>query len=286
MYYIKNIEDDKLEIHFSKAEYLAMPEDHKKLIKSSCLFSGSRSCWRSRSKIQSAWHIENKLKEWGFEDKGTEGEKLSFAEKVEREQDKAADRADRMDIRHDKAVKESESTFHHAHEMIQCIPMGQPILVGHHSERGHRALLEKHDNAMRKGFELDEKAEYYRTRYNNALHTSEGSKYKNAGYLVNRVKECETRLRECARGLQGKFYVYSQPQEISEERKVYWNEQIEETTDKLNYMTYCLKQIKEESGLFDKESLKGKTEVKINGRWQELVRANPTTVSMAKDALY
>ena len=48
------------------------------------------------------------------------------------------------------------------------IPMGQPILVGHHSEpacpagrRGHRADLKRIDNNMRKSVEHNAKARYY-----------------------------------------------------------------------------------------------------------------------------
>ncbi len=55
----------------------------------------------------------------------------------------------------------SETKVNQAVTMLQCIPMGQPILVGHHSERGHRALLNRSDNAMRSGIEAGKKAEYY-----------------------------------------------------------------------------------------------------------------------------
>ena len=41
------------------------------------------------------------------------------------------------------------------------IPLGQPILVGHHSEGRHRRTIERADNAMRRSIEADSKAEYY-----------------------------------------------------------------------------------------------------------------------------
>jgi frataxin-like iron-binding protein CyaY len=56
------------------------------------------------------------------------------------------------------------SSFNHAHKLGDCIPMGQPILVGHHSEKRHRAHLTKMDNAMRKGVEAEKKAKYYEDR--------------------------------------------------------------------------------------------------------------------------
>lgn len=39
------------------------------------------------------------------------------------------------------------------------IPMGQPILVGHHSEKRHRKHLERIENRVRKGYEAHKEAE-------------------------------------------------------------------------------------------------------------------------------
>lgn len=283
MEFIRNIEDDKVEIFFTKPEYMAMENAKREFLKRSCLFSGSRSCWRSRGKINSSGHIINWLKQNGFEDKGTQWEKLSFGEKVEREQEKAADRVERMADRQSKAEKESDRRYQTAHEISSHIPMGQPIMVGHHSEKRHRRDIEKIDTNMRKSIEASDKAGYYGDRLKNAEYTAEGKKYKNAGYLMNRVKECNARIKECERGLQGKSYVYSQPTEISEERRSYWNGQLEEAKDKLGYMLFCLEQIREDKGVWDKESLAGKTKVKIGGRWREIVRCNPTTVSVTNN---
>lgn len=44
------------------------------------------------------------------------------------------------------------------------IPLGQPILVGHHSEGRHRAAIKRADNAMRNSIDLDKKADYYERR--------------------------------------------------------------------------------------------------------------------------
>ena len=48
-----------------------------------------------------------------------------------------------------------------ARNMGSVIPMGQPILVGHHSEGSHRSLLKKIDSAHHKAAEAYEKADYY-----------------------------------------------------------------------------------------------------------------------------
>jgi hypothetical protein len=51
-----------------------------------------------------------------------------------------------------------------AKAMGSVIPFGQPILVGHHSERSHRSLLKKIDTAHRKVSEAIDKADYYENR--------------------------------------------------------------------------------------------------------------------------
>ncbi len=45
-----------------------------------------------------------------------------------------------------------------ARQSIEHIPMGQPILVGHHSERRHRRDLARHDRLMRRAIETDKRA--------------------------------------------------------------------------------------------------------------------------------
>ena len=46
----------------------------------------------------------------------------------------------------------------HSHGIGRGIPFGQPILVGHHSERRHRNAIEKMHNATRKSIELSNAA--------------------------------------------------------------------------------------------------------------------------------
>lgn len=44
------------------------------------------------------------------------------------------------------------------------IPLGQPILVGHHSERHHRRVIERADNAMRRAVENEQMAQYHKDK--------------------------------------------------------------------------------------------------------------------------
>ncbi len=73
-------------------------------------------------------------------------------------------RIDRLESRAAAARSESTAAYNAAHSIMEHIPPGQPILVGHHSERHHRRDLDKIDRNMRKSVEADEKASYYAGR--------------------------------------------------------------------------------------------------------------------------
>ena len=65
---------------------------------------------------------------------------------------------------------EERSTMYcnsNANRILQIAP-GQPILVGHHSEKKHRRLIEKAHNDIRKSIEEDKKSEFYSNRAKSA----------------------------------------------------------------------------------------------------------------------
>jgi hypothetical protein len=51
-----------------------------------------------------------------------------------------------------------------ARQQLEMMPLGQPILVGHHSEKRHRKDLTRIDQHFAKAKEHHDKAEYYRRR--------------------------------------------------------------------------------------------------------------------------
>ena len=54
--------------------------------------------------------------------------------------------------------------FDAAHKVIEHIPFGQPIMVGHHSEAGHRRDLARSASHMDKGCEAYDKARYHESK--------------------------------------------------------------------------------------------------------------------------
>lgn len=69
--------------------------------------------------------------------------------------------------RAEKADKRSQSHYERHRDIASVIPMGQPILIGHHSEKRHRKDLDRIDNEMRKSIQESEKADYYRNKVDN-----------------------------------------------------------------------------------------------------------------------
>ena len=51
-----------------------------------------------------------------------------------------------------------------ARERLEMIPLGQPILVGHHSEKRHRKVLNRIDRHFAEAKEHHDKAEYFHRR--------------------------------------------------------------------------------------------------------------------------
>ncbi|HHQ4546889.1 TPA: DUF3560 domain-containing protein [Aeromonas veronii] len=70
----------------------------------------------------------------------------------------------RLQVRAIKANKESDQRWVAANSAVAGIVFGQPILVGHHSERKHRRALERSDQAMRQSIALDHKAKRLESR--------------------------------------------------------------------------------------------------------------------------
>ena len=57
-YYVMNRETQKLELHFSKEEYMELPEELKKGVRSNFFFSKKTGAWISRDKFPNLWRAE------------------------------------------------------------------------------------------------------------------------------------------------------------------------------------------------------------------------------------
>ncbi len=83
--------------------------------------------------------------------------------------ERAEIRADRFGDYSEKRAKDSERAREQVNRIADGIPMGQPILVGHHSERHARKDVERIENGMRKSIKMWETSKYWTSRAAGAL---------------------------------------------------------------------------------------------------------------------
>ncbi|WP_395398674.1 DUF3560 domain-containing protein (plasmid) [Pseudoduganella sp. UC29_106] len=83
--------------------------------------------------------------------------------------DRAEERADRFDNYSESRASEAQAARRAVSAISDHIPLGQPILVGHHSERRARKDAERIENGMRRAVNLWETSEYWTRRAAAAL---------------------------------------------------------------------------------------------------------------------
>lgn len=90
-------------------------------------------------------------------------ERRSYAEAEVERIERAEARAERFDGYAGNAASRAEGAYRAAHDISEYMT-GEPIKVGHHSERSHRRDIERMDNHMRHGIEESRKASYWADR--------------------------------------------------------------------------------------------------------------------------
>ena len=77
---------------------------------------------------------------------------------------KQAARIERFQKLAEKNTKKADQLFNQAHRMAEIIPFGQPILVGHYSEKSDRSYRNRIQNTWERAAETSDKADYYKSR--------------------------------------------------------------------------------------------------------------------------
>ncbi len=85
--------------------------------------------------------------------------------------------------------RKSDAAFQRAHGIMDMIPFGQPILIGHHSERHARRDQTRIDNAMRDGVDSGRMAEHHREVAVNIEHQLEHSIFSDDEDAPERLRE-------------------------------------------------------------------------------------------------
>jgi protein-L-isoaspartate O-methyltransferase len=114
-------------------------------------------------------------------------------------EDRAAQRAERFETYKNKRGVEAEHARKAVASIADNIPMGQPILVGHHSERHARRDAERIENGMRRAVRLWETSTYWADRAAGAIRAA---KYKELPAVrARRIRKLEAEKRGHERDL-------------------------------------------------------------------------------------
>lgn len=124
---------------------------------------------QSRDRAAKTWYINaavSALRNAGFEVSVQidESDRRTFAEGEADRVERAEGRAERFSGYADNASTRSDAAHRRGDQISDGIPMGQPILVGHHSERRARRDIERMDHAMQTGISEGKKASYWAGR--------------------------------------------------------------------------------------------------------------------------
>ncbi|PZM63721.1 DUF3560 domain-containing protein [Paenibacillus dendritiformis] len=275
--YVLNRETSKIELRFSKEEYQALTTDEKKAIQRAFLFSGSRSAWVSRS-TRNHYSAIQVAKQLGFTDGGKTGERLSYAEEVDRQIEKAEARIERFEKHADNAVERAKNLQSDLNNMRGDNSFfTQPIIVGHAGSQRFARQREKMYDRYHRGFEEYRKSEYFLGKAETAKQTASMSKFKSRSYLSNRIEECNKNIREYERRM-------VRAEETQNES--YMETLLEQMEYELDKLAFLHNKLDEIGGIqFNKDNLKAGYLVKIRGSWDKVVKANPKTVEVKPDSV-
>ena len=195
-YYIRNKETGKLELHFDKETYMSLPDSDKQKIKSNFLFGRKTGAWISRCKFPNLYRAEEVAKALGLENRGVEGESLTFAEKQERKAERAKARADRYDGYSDNAEKRGEALQRPIEDRHGDIAFFTQPNINTSSGRAFTRQRKKMWDAWERGFEEFKKSAYFADRAKTARETAKTAKQpESKSFCERRIAEAEKTIR-------------------------------------------------------------------------------------------
>lgn len=293
--YIKNLETGKIELHFEKSEYQALTDAQKSELKSNFLWSNYGKCWVSRCKEPNTYRAERTAEKLGFSGCEKQGERISFAEQLERKAERAEARADRFEGYAANAERRAENLQKPLNHMRGDIAFfTQPIIAGHSGSQVFARCRERMFAKYERGMDEYRKSEYFQDRAATARATASMAKLSDPVYLDNRIRECNKNLRDWQKhivAVEENIYKLQQGEKLKmwngeyatiegqEERLADILDRYEAEQDKLNFFEDCMSKL---GGVkFSPNNIKVGYIVEMQ-RWGkcEIVSAGPVNVQI------
>lgn len=200
---------------------------------------------------------------------------------AEQEADRAARverRVERLEEKAGRKLAEGDALWQRSHDVIASIPPGQPILVGHHSERRHRRALDRSWALAGKGVAARAEGKEAARR---AVEAAAGQALRESGPVTERrIAKLEADRRRAERGMTER-----QPWTTDEQHAAsvaHWTPIAEELDEQLAYWRAYLVELVE-SGAYRKwsrEDFKKGDYVRGRYGWSEVKRVNAKSVTI------
>lgn len=295
-YYILNLETGKIELHFEKSYYAALSEEDKSSIKSCFLWGRRSSCWISRTKEPNNTRAIRIAEKIGIANAGKTGERLSFAEQMERKAERAERRAERYEEHAEAAEKRGEQLQKPLNDMNGDIAFFTQPNINTSAGRAFTNRRNKMFAAFEHGFDEFKKSEYWRERAKTAQATADRKELQDPGFVMRRIKEREADIRALKRNIDEQenmlkaieagaepvdrhgWKVNTTPEKIQKSLE-YWLDRLEIKLDELGFYQTCLDNA---GGVrFSRENIKIGDIVKIWHRWiGEVISAGPKNITI------
>lgn len=115
-------------------------------------------------------------------------------------EDRKQARIERLEAAAERAAAKAGGLFNQAREQLRH-HTGEPIKIGHHSERRHRRDLERHDSTMRRAFNTQKQAEHLERRAqaaanNTAISSDDPEAVTKLEAKLAKMEEQRTKIKE------------------------------------------------------------------------------------------
>ncbi|MFJ6419330.1 DUF3560 domain-containing protein [Paeniglutamicibacter sp. NPDC091659] len=249
----------------------------------------------SRDRMPKHYKIEGTaaaLRAAGFEveteiDESTRSTAEVEAGKIERQ----AQRVEALEAKAQRKSNAADEAEHRAKAAGDALPWGgEPIKIGHHSERRHRNAIDKAHRAMGASVAADRDATEAADRAATAAHTT-GARYS-VQTVANRIKKLEADARATQRNIDGRReWIKSEAgRDVLSAEPIgatgaYRERLLTRLADQNDQITYW-KQIRAEqiaageATNYSRETISKGDYVRYRFGWVEVVRANAKTVSV------
>jgi hypothetical protein len=175
---------------------------------------------------------------------------------------------DRAQRRRDAA----DTSWQASRRTAEGIPLGQPILVGHHSERRHRRDLERIQDLASKSVEEPRAADADQRRADSlAGATKRRYSVRSVGRRITRL---EAELRKVERQLEGYTRVIGGYKDVHATATGQWAERLKlqraDLQTQLNYWTGIRDELDTTGPTYSPETIKKGDHVRISGVWRKV----------------